>query len=196
MKIAVSSAGQGMESEVDMRFGRCPAYVIVEIEDKQIKSDKTIENPAQMQAGGAGIAAAQAVGDEQVEAVITGNVGPNAFMVFQRLNIKVYQASGTVRQAVQDYIDGKLQEVSSPGPSHIGMGMGAGAGMGRGKGTGAGRATGPGQGRRSGAGQGRRSGAGQGSGQDDGSGQEPPQDPGQGRGSGRGAGKGQGGRKR
>jgi len=46
MKIAISSTGKGLDSEVDARFGRCPYFVIAEIENKKIKSVKSIENTA------------------------------------------------------------------------------------------------------------------------------------------------------
>lgn len=136
IKIAISASGEGLDSMVDMRFGRCPYYVIVEIEDKKIKNDTTIENPAMMHPGGAGIAAAQMIGDQGVEAVITGNMGPNAFNVLKQLNIKIYQASGKIRDVVQQFIEGKLTEVSAPtGPEFMGKpGMGRGQGMGQGMG--------------------------------------------------------------
>ena len=37
MKIGVSATGNGLDAQVDSRFGRCPNFVIVELEGKQIK---------------------------------------------------------------------------------------------------------------------------------------------------------------
>ncbi len=108
MKIAISASGD----KVDARFGRCPEYRILEIEGKEITEEKTIENKAAMQAGGAGIQAAQNIGNEKVEAVITGNVGPNAMMTLSRLGVDVYQAEGDVKDAVQSFLDGKLKKLS------------------------------------------------------------------------------------
>jgi predicted Fe-Mo cluster-binding NifX family protein len=165
MKIAISSTGEGLDSQVDARFGRCPRYVIVEIENKEIKSEKTIDNPAMMQGGGAGIAAAQAIGNEKVESVITGNIGPNAFAVLNQLNIEVYQASGVIKGAVQQFIEGRLTKISAAtGPTFMGRGIpvapGTGPGMGRGGGRGMGRGGGGGQGMGRGAGRGQGSGGG------------------------------------
>ena len=158
MRIAISAGGEGLESQIDVRFGRCPKYVIVEIEGKKIKSSRTIDNTAMMQGGGAGIAAAQLMGNEKVEAVITGNMGPNAFNVLNQLNIKVYQAAGIIKNIVQQFIDGKLTKLSAPtGPAFMGTpgkGMGQGGGMGMGRGMGGGR--GMGRGRGGGMGQGRQ----------------------------------------
>lgn len=150
MKIGISSTGKDLESDVDMRFGRCPYFLIVKIEDKEIKEVKSIENTAAMQAGGAGVTSAQIVANEKVEAVITVNMGPRAFSVFAQLGIKVYQGQGKIKDVVQQFIDGKLTEISAPtGPMFMGApGAGRGAGMGAGRGMGRGMGPGTGMGRR------------------------------------------------
>jgi len=119
MKVAISATEDG---KVDTRFGRCPKFQIIEIEDKKIKSGKTIDNLGTMQAGGAGIQAAQIVGNEKVEAVITGNVGPNAMMTLKQLGVTVYQGSGEIEEVIKQFIDGKLNKLEdATGPSHMGM---------------------------------------------------------------------------
>ena len=115
MKIAITSTGKDLDSQVDPRFGRCAYFIIVDVEDSEIKSTKAIENSAVQQRGGAGIASAQLVGNEKVEAVITGNVGPNAFATLDQLGIKVYQAEGTVKEVVEDFIKNELKELKEPG---------------------------------------------------------------------------------
>jgi len=122
MKVAISSTGKDLESEVDFRFGRCPYYIIVEIENKEIKEVKTIENRAAMQMGGAGITAAQIVADEKVDAIITVNMGPRAFEVFSQLEIKIYQGQGKIKDIIQQFIEGKLKEIETEtGPMHRGI---------------------------------------------------------------------------
>jgi len=50
MKIAISSIGQDdLSSELSPIFGRCPFFVIVEIENNEIKNHKRIENKAVIQ---------------------------------------------------------------------------------------------------------------------------------------------------
>ena len=123
MRIAISSTGKDLDSQIDNRFGRCPYFVIVEVENKDIKSSKAIENTATAQAGGAGISAAELVGNQNVEAVITGNSGPRAFSVLSELGIDIYQATGIVKEAVMQLIEGKLTKIQGPtGPQHRGMG--------------------------------------------------------------------------
>ena len=91
MKIAISSTGENLESEIDAKFGRCPYLLIVEIEDKEIKNFKAIKNIAAGQRGGAGITSAEIVVKEKADAVITANLGPRAFSVFDQFKIKIYQ---------------------------------------------------------------------------------------------------------
>jgi predicted Fe-Mo cluster-binding NifX family protein len=127
MRIAISSTGKDIKSEIDVRFGRCPYFVIVDIEGKKIKSTKTVENTATAQAGGAGVSAAELVGNQKIDAVITGNMGPRAFDVMAQLGIDVYQAEGTIEDVVKQFIDGKLRKINAPtGPQHRGMGQGRG----------------------------------------------------------------------
>jgi len=111
MKIAISSTGKDLESEIDVKFGRCPYFLIVEIENKEIKGVQAIENIAAGQRGGAGITSAEIVAKEKVEAVITANLGPRAFSVFEQFEIKIYQGQGKVGDAVQKFIKGELVEL-------------------------------------------------------------------------------------
>ena len=122
MKIAISSTGKDLESEVDARFGRCNYFLIVEIENEKINSFKAIENTAKAQAGGAGITAGEIIANEKVDAVVTTNLGPRASSVFEQFKIKVYQGQGKIKQVVQDFTDGKLTElIGANGPQHRGI---------------------------------------------------------------------------
>ncbi|MCK5149860.1 NifB/NifX family molybdenum-iron cluster-binding protein [Candidatus Pacearchaeota archaeon] len=122
MKIAISSTGKDLESEIDAKFGRCDYFLIVEIENKEIKNFKAVENTAKAQMGGAGITAGEIVANQKVDAIITTNLGPRAFSVFNQFGIKIYQGQGKIKDAVQNLIDGKLEELTdSNGPQHSGL---------------------------------------------------------------------------
>jgi len=122
MKIAVSSTGETLEDKIDARFGRCAYFLIVEIENKKIKNVKTVENTAKAQMGGAGITAGEIVANEKIDAVITINLGPRAFSVFEQFKIKIYQGRGKIKNAVQDFIDNKLTELTNATSSqHVGL---------------------------------------------------------------------------
>ena len=119
---------------------------------------EVLDNPNVSAAGGAGIQTGQMIANAGVEAVITGNIGPNAFKVLDAAGIKVYTgATGTVKEAVEDYKAGKLSSSSSPNvEEYFGTGgRGGGGGTGGGMGGGGGRGGGGGMGRGRGGGGGR-----------------------------------------
>lgn len=121
MKIAITSRGKDIDSEVDQRFGRCMYFIIV---DPETLDFKVIENTGKGGGGGVGIASAQKIVNEGVEAVLTGNCGPNAFQVLSEAGIKVVTGvSGTVRDAVEMYKSKQFKESDGPSvDSHFGIG--------------------------------------------------------------------------
>ncbi|HDN83477.1 MAG TPA: dinitrogenase iron-molybdenum cofactor biosynthesis protein [Candidatus Altiarchaeales archaeon] len=132
MKIAVSSTGGSLDAMVDPRFGRCSYFVIVNVENNEIKDFEAVENPAAMAIGGAGIQAAQLVANKGVQAVITGNIGPNAFQVLSMAGIRIFHGFGTtVKDAVNRFLRNELEEITSPIRGG-GFGPGLGRGFGRG----------------------------------------------------------------
>jgi predicted Fe-Mo cluster-binding NifX family protein len=137
MRVAVTANGKDLDAPASPIFGRAPVYVFVDSETMEFEA---VDNPAINAPGGAGIQAAQFVVERGAEAVITGNVGPNAFNVLRAAGVAVYPfAGGTVRQAVEAFRQGQLVATGgATGPQHAGMGMGMG--MGRGRGMGMGRA--------------------------------------------------------
>ena len=151
-KICVTSSGPTLDSMVDPRFGRCAYFIIV---DPGTFDFEAVSNEAAMASGGAGIRASQTVASKDVEAVLTGSVGPNAFPALQDAGIKILSGvSGTVKSAIENYKTGTLQELTTPGPSNVGRGQGGpGRGLGMGYGMGMGRGMG-----RGGGGRGRRRG--------------------------------------
>ena len=108
MKIAVTSQGPDLNSQVDPRFGRAKNFIVVDTETDEFSVHDNTQNLNAAQ--GAGIQAGRTVVDLKVAAVITGNVGPKAFATLQAANVKVYPgASGTVREAVERFKAGQLQ---------------------------------------------------------------------------------------
>ena len=120
MKIAISATGPDLDAQVGPRFGRCQYFVIVEPDTMQFES---VENSSAMGSGGVGISAAQMIAGKGVEAVITGNCGPNAHQALSAAGIKVITGvAGNIRDAIEDYKSGRLQTSSQPNVSaHSGM---------------------------------------------------------------------------
>ena len=112
MKIAVSSTGKNIGSDVSDVFGRCPYFIIVEIKDKKVEKTEAIKNENLDQATGAGISSAQVLVEKNINVIITGNVGPRALDVLNQFNIEIYSGEGTVKDVLQYFIDGKLKKIS------------------------------------------------------------------------------------
>lgn len=113
MKVAVTSYGKDLTSEVDRSFGRAKWFVIIDVEtgSSEARSNEQNVNAAQ----GAGIQAARNVADLGVDAVITGNVGPKAFRTLTAASIKIYvfdKNVKTVGKAFTEWKNGELQEVT------------------------------------------------------------------------------------
>ena len=109
MKIVVTSQGSDLSSQVDPRFGRAKNFIVVDTETNEMSVHDNTQNVNAAQ--GAGIQAGRTVADLGVEVVVTGNVGPKAFTTLQAGNVKVYPgATGTVKEAVEKFKAGELQE--------------------------------------------------------------------------------------
>lgn len=111
MKIAICAKGEDLQAETDERFGRCPFFVIVDNESGALVEAVTNQNT--QASGGAGPQAAQLLSRKAVDAVILGNVGPNAINALVAAKIKVYGGvEGTVEHTLKRYAAGKLSEIS------------------------------------------------------------------------------------
>ena len=137
MKIAISATGPSLDDEVDPRFGRCPYFIIIDPDTMQFEA---LENANVMASGGAGISTGQMIASKGVQAVLTGNCGPNAYQVLSAAGLQVITGvAGKIRDAIEAYKSGQFQ--ANPQPTvgaHFGMGMGRGMGMGKGMGRGMG----------------------------------------------------------
>jgi len=150
MKVAVSSNGPDLSAQVDPRFGRCQYFIVVDPDSMEFEA---ISNPSISASGGAGIQAAQLVAGKGVEAVLTGNCGPNAFTALQAAGIEIITgAAGTVKDVIEQYKAGQLTPTTEPtvkakfgaGQAGTGVSPGTGPGMGRGGGRGMGSGAGGG----------------------------------------------------
>ena len=109
MKVAVSSQGKDLTSAVDPRFGRAQYFVVVDTDTGDFTVQNNEQNVNAVQ--GAGIQAGKNVADSGAQALISGNVGPNAFATLNAAGIEVYvKASGTVQDAVDALKAGKLEK--------------------------------------------------------------------------------------
>jgi len=150
MKVAVSSSGKDLDSQIDSRFGRCAYFLIIETDDM---SFDVFDNENIAMGGGAGIQSAQFVASKGARSVITGNCGPNAVRTLSAAGVELHVGqSGTVKEAIGRYKNGELMPTTEANVAdHYGMGgtgpvsnmqgqgFGGGMDMGRGMGMGGGR---------------------------------------------------------
>ena len=110
MKIAVSTTGKTLKGNVSTVFGRSPYFILIILDNGEIKEHKLLENKSAKQTGGAGISAAQQIAEEKANAIITGNLGPRAADVLKQFRIKAYRGTGQIRKTIDLFLKGKLEE--------------------------------------------------------------------------------------
>ena len=112
MKIAISTIdNKGLESNLSPHFGRCPFYIMVETKGEEILSAKGIENPyySSHEPG----MVPEFINKQGVDVMISGGMGRSAINFFKEFEIGVATgASGTVKETLQAYFEGKLQEAA------------------------------------------------------------------------------------
>lgn len=120
MKICITSSGETVESLLDPRFGRCSYFVVADLESGE---HTVIPNEAGISGGGAGISSGQLMVEKGVEAIVTGNVGPNAMNVLKAAGISIYRGNNeSVKENIENYKADKLEKITETVPSHFGMG--------------------------------------------------------------------------
>jgi len=120
MLIAMTTDGTDLSAPINPRFGRCIHFLLL---DTETNESRAVINPGSQAAGGAGIAAAEFIVNQNVSAVLTGHVGPNAFEVLNAGGVKAYSnLSGTLGEAYLKYQSGNLEADAAPtSQSHAGQ---------------------------------------------------------------------------
>ena len=86
MKIIITSKGNSLNSKFDLRFGRC-AWLCVHYTDT--KNTEFIENENKDINGGAGTKTAEKVAELEAESVMSGDFGPKAKVLLEKLKIQM-----------------------------------------------------------------------------------------------------------
>ena len=106
MKVCIPTMGSnGLDEQVGEHFGRVPTFTMVDTETNEIN---VIDNTSEHM-GGTGYPP-DLIARTGAEVMLCGGLGRRAVAMFEELGIMVYVgASGTVKDAVQLWKDGKLQ---------------------------------------------------------------------------------------
>jgi predicted Fe-Mo cluster-binding NifX family protein len=108
MRIAISAdEKEGLDSTIGPHFGRCPYFVIVDVENHEVEDVTEVENPfygAHRPGQVPGF-----INDQEVDVMLTGGMGARAMQFFSQYGIEpVTGAVGTVRMSVEQYLGGEL----------------------------------------------------------------------------------------
>jgi predicted Fe-Mo cluster-binding NifX family protein len=114
MKIAVATdEDKGLEAVLSQHFGRCPYYVVVDIDEGEIKGVKTVQNPFYGSHGQPG-EVPTFIKNLGVQAIIAGGMGPRAIDFFEQFGIQaVTGVSGMVKEVVRAFVDGEIEGASA-----------------------------------------------------------------------------------
>ena len=107
--IIAAEDSMGLNGQVSAHFGRCPYYILVEVENDEIKKVSNVENPYYVSHGEPGLAP-NFIKQQEAEVIIAGGMGPRAIEFFNQLGIEaVTGVSGRVADAINSYLKGNLQ---------------------------------------------------------------------------------------
>lgn len=109
MRIAISADNSnGLDSVVSPHFGRCPYFVLVDMDGQDVTATSAVNNPYY---GNHRPGQVPAFIDSQgVTVMLTGGMGHRAITFFEQFGIHpVTGAAGTVRQSLERYLGGALQ---------------------------------------------------------------------------------------
>jgi predicted Fe-Mo cluster-binding NifX family protein len=110
MKIAISSFGPNLTSQLCPRLGGCKYFLVIDPEDMNLE---VFENKHDASTSGAGRRAAQFLVSQKVHAVITGRCRPNTFKVLSEAGVYLYfKHSGTVKEVLEKYRNGHLRRAT------------------------------------------------------------------------------------
>ncbi|HEQ72370.1 MAG TPA: dinitrogenase iron-molybdenum cofactor [Spirochaetia bacterium] len=100
MKTAISTDG----GYVSAHFGRCPAFTLVEIEDRKVINTEIIENPGHQPGF-----LPKFLKEQGVDCIVAGGMGMRAQMLFDEQRIRtVMGVSGTVDEVIAGLCNGTL----------------------------------------------------------------------------------------
>ena len=109
MRIAISANGNnGLDSPISHHFGRCPYFILVDLEGEQVQQVQVIDNPF-FQHHQPGMVPGF-INEQDVDIMLAGGMGWRAIEFFEGFGIQVGTgAHGTVNDTLSSYLKGELQ---------------------------------------------------------------------------------------
>ena len=107
-RIAVAcDDNQGLDGQISQHFGRCPYYLIVDVEGDEIVKTDTIANPYYNQHTPGVVP--EFISEQGANVLIAGGIGPRAIDMFASLGIEVVSGiAGNAGDIVEAYLKGEV----------------------------------------------------------------------------------------
>lgn len=107
----------GIDSQISPHFGRCPFFVIAEIEEGQIKSSEMLKNPFFPNHEPGQIPAF--IHEQNVNVMLSGGMGGRAIQFFNQYEVEaVTGATGTAKESLENYLAGKYTDAAPCSDNH------------------------------------------------------------------------------
>ena len=101
---------QGLDSQISQHFGRCPYYLILDVDGEEIKKSETVSNPYYHNHIPGVVP--KFIHEQGANVMIAGGMGPRAIDMFTGLGIEVVTgAIGNAGNVLQAYLRGEVSGV-------------------------------------------------------------------------------------
>lgn len=118
MIIGIPADKKDENSLISGSFGRSPFYFIY---NDETKNGYFMVNTGEKSQGGAGIKAASALLEEEIDVLITPQLGENAFEVVKAADVRIYKSvKDSLINNVLSFKDSKLEELKDIHKGHHG----------------------------------------------------------------------------
>ena len=116
LAMGVIDGSHGLQSILDGRFGRTPAFVVVDSETGQLL--EVLDNEGRHAGHGAGLSAAALVQEHAIDGVVAAHFGPKASQTLQAMGIEMLlgTAGETVARTLDAFGEGLLGRESGRTP--------------------------------------------------------------------------------
>ncbi len=119
-KIALACEdNQGLDGQISQHFGRCPYYLLVEVEGSEIKKTDAVDNPYYDDHIPGMVP--KFINEQGVNVMVAGGMGPRAIDMFSNFGIEVVTgAVGNTGNVLQAYLKGEISGVEPCKHDHPG----------------------------------------------------------------------------
>ena len=117
-RIAVACEdNQGLGGQISQHFGRCPYYLILDVQGDEIIKADSIVNPYYNDHTPGMVP--KFINEQEANVMIAGGIGPRAIDLFAGMGIEVVSGiAGNTGDVVQAYLKGEISGVEECGRDH------------------------------------------------------------------------------